>query len=763
MVTMMKRTVRHEDALGRTVRVERGGFGDAALATAYDYDGFGRLVRVAATADGRGNVSRVEYDGFGRRSATVDAAGNATRYGYDAYGNLVAVTNALGGVTVYGYDLRGNRTYEGGATYPVRREYDVFGNVTSMATYRDEASGAGDVTRWAYDAATGAMTNKTYADGRGPSYEYDANGRLARRTWARGVETAYSYDGWGNLTNTAYSDGTPAVALSYDAMGRQVAAHDAAGVAIFAYDTFGANTNETVTGVAGSNIIERLYDAFGRDAGYALNGVRQSTLAYDPATGRLLTMLAAGCTNAFRWSYHPGSDLKHTLLYPNGALVTWEYEPHRDLITLVSNDVYSTFHYTYDDAGRRMSKNDEHYTYNIRGELILATNVVTGAEFVYRYDDIGNRLWFREFGTNCTYVANEQNQYTNIVRGGVFELSAFDLDGNQTNIVTSTGEWAVEYNGENRPVRWYHASDGTTVRMAYDRRGRRVLKNDETFVYDNYLNVSETIWDPTEPVATRPLVWTRGGNVAYYTHDGNKNVSEVVGSFDLKAHYDYTAFGGMFQGVGPLSVSNLWRVSSEYVDDDAMMTYYNFRHYSPDSGHWITRDPALETAAYSQMSVFNLLGSIEAHSQNPVGTPYYSLGQDYSYLDNRHQNVDFLGLVGRYDPPPTWKEIPFPPCCPSQRLDCYTYCVRRYVNYSKSLCDLNFVVVSRCRCLCRWDLVFSARSGFPGYTRNVDCTYGNSMGKTHTIGYYGVPTWFMCPSTSSWGVRENEGIVCPRL
>ena len=29
-------------------------------------------------------------------------------------------------------------------------------------------------------------------------------------------------------------------------------------------------------------------------AGYALNGVRQSTLAYDPATGRLATMLANG-------------------------------------------------------------------------------------------------------------------------------------------------------------------------------------------------------------------------------------------------------------------------------------------------------------------------------------------------------------------------------------------------------------------------------------------------------------------------------------
>ena len=113
----------------------------------------------------------------------------------------------------------------------------------------------------------------------------------------------------------------------------------------------------------------------------------------------------------------------------------------------------------YDDAaGRRISKNDERYEYNARGELVLATNVSTGAEFAYCYDDIGNRQWSCEFGTNCVYVANELNQYTNIVRGGVAERSSFDLDGNQTNVVTATGEWSVEYNGENRPVLWRRKS-----------------------------------------------------------------------------------------------------------------------------------------------------------------------------------------------------------------------------------------------------------------------------------------------------------------
>ena len=81
------------------------------------------------------------------------------------------------------------------------------------------------------------------------------------RTWARGVDTTYTYDAWGNLVATAYSDNTPTVTFAYDAMGRQVCAVDAAGVTIFAYDSFGSLTNETVVGVAGTNTIERFYDS----------------------------------------------------------------------------------------------------------------------------------------------------------------------------------------------------------------------------------------------------------------------------------------------------------------------------------------------------------------------------------------------------------------------------------------------------------------------------------------------------------------------
>ena len=81
--------------------------------------------------------------------------------------------------------------------------------------------------------------------------------------------------------------------------------------------------------------------------------------------------------------------------------------------------------------------------------------------------------------------------------------------------------------------------------MSFDRMGRRVTKNDQRFVYNGYLQIANFrsttttsdynyfIWDPTEPVATRPLAWQRGTSVAYYTHDGNKNVSEVIASNNL--------------------------------------------------------------------------------------------------------------------------------------------------------------------------------------------------------------------------------------
>ena len=106
------------------------------------------------------------------------------------------------------------------------------------------------------------------------------------------------------------------------------------------------------------------------------------------------------------------------------------------------------------------------------------------------------------------------------------------------------------------------------------------------------------VWDPTESAATRPLVWFRGGDAAYYTHDGNKNVSEVV-AYDgtLAAHDGYAPFGAVTVRTGALASANPFRFSSEYADDELNLVYYNYRHYDPMVGRWYTRDLVFELGA----------------------------------------------------------------------------------------------------------------------------------------------------------------------
>jgi RHS repeat-associated protein len=187
--------------------------------------------------------------------------------------------------------------------------------------------------------------------------------------------------------------------------------------------------------------------------------------------------------------------------------------------------------------------------------------------------------------TNQVYIAQSPESF------------AYDDDGNQTLITTKTGLWRVTYNGENRPILWVRDSDNTTIVMSYDHKGRRREKNDQRFFYDAYLQVADNggnvyTWDCTEPVATRPLAWHRGNSSDFYTHDGNKNVSEVIAAVGaFAAHYEYAPFGAVTTQFGALVVANPWRFSGEYADDDTATVYYNYRHYDPVTGRWLNDDP----------------------------------------------------------------------------------------------------------------------------------------------------------------------------
>ena len=165
----------------------------------------------------------------------------------------------------------------------------------------------------------------------------------------------------------------------------------------------------------------------------------------------------------------------------------------------------------------------------------------------------------------------------------------------------------------------------TVLAMTYDRNGRRIeyveaisnlvfntcaTNSHLRFVYDGYLclqrlnaaasNVVTDLfeWDPTELVATRPLYWQRreaSGNYSlFYTHDGNKNVSDVVfyqRARGIDAHYEYAPFGAITAASKNAEVTvlnfieyNPFRFSSEYYDATLYLLYFNNRHYLGKDG-----------------------------------------------------------------------------------------------------------------------------------------------------------------------------------
>ncbi|NCC61479.1 MAG: hypothetical protein EOM12_11170, partial [Verrucomicrobiae bacterium] len=342
--------------------------------------------------------------------------------------------------------------------------------MTAMKTWRDTNS-APDITRWQYDEATGLLTNKLYADNNGTAYTYDEDGRLVSRTWARGISTAYTYDLAGNLTNINYSDGiTLSVSFTYGRTGNQKSITDALGTRTFSY-------NSAMQMIADSNaygVVQYTMDGYGRPASVAYGDDYAVAYEYDEF-GRFIAVTST-LAGTFAYSYVSNAELIDSISNGDFA-VTYTYEANRNLKTAVQNNhgatLISEYAYTYDPVGRRTlveNRGDAFlrvtnafnlYDYNTRSELIDAARYlgdnpsdtsqpVTNETFSYAYDTIGNRLQASLGTTQTDYIANELNQYTNILRMGAPSWSpTYDPDGNLTNDSKNIYTW----NAENRLVK----------------------------------------------------------------------------------------------------------------------------------------------------------------------------------------------------------------------------------------------------------------------------------------------------------------------
>ena len=630
-----------------------------------------------AYTDSRGNTTTEVYDTALRLLSVTDAAENSTSYAYgQPLDHPTCITDAMGKTACYAYDARGRKEAEWGtAIQPAVFSYNDADQITGLTTFRGSSEAIttdprertdGDMTAWNYNAATGLPTRKTYADNTHKDISYDTLNRISTFTNGRGNVMTRSYDALtGLLTGETYGEGTPSITATYNHLGQLTGITDASGTRSFTYNQYGEVEGESTLGLVESSLAA-VKDAYGRASGYSLQygggTVLQTGWGYDSA-GRPSTVSLNAVATPFTYGYNAANGLLETLNYPNTLKRWYTLEEKRDLVVKMdylrpgSQNYPAKVDYTYDSLGRPATKKDyfntptpdlvHTYTYNDRSEVI-ADALSRGGTYTFAYDNGGNRTNSLKASGQRSYTSNMLNQYSSICDDdGTTVFMLYDEDGNQTAILTSSGEWMVSYNALNQATTFTQGSK--RIECVYDYLNRRVEKtvydgdtlvSRKRFIYLGYLQVAELdatnetetaapilrktyLWDPVESVATRILamsVFDEAGvyqEDLYYTHDLLKNTTALFGiQGGRRALYEYGPYGDIIKMEGNAAEINPFRFSSEYLDDDLGLVYYNYRYYNVVDGRWINRDPMAENAG------FNL---------------YYFVGNGLS--------IDYLGLV----------------------------------------------------------------------------------------------------------------------
>jgi RHS repeat-associated protein len=118
------------------------------------------------------------------------------------------------------------------------------------------------------------------------------------------------------------------------------------------------------------------------------------------------------------------------------------------------------------------------------------------------------------------------------------------------------------------------------------------------------------------------LVWASVGTASYTpAYDGNGN---IIAWIDLTtgtkiADNDYDAFGKSISisGANPVPFG----FSTKYLDSETSLNYYGIRHYSPNSGRWINRDPIEERGG---VNLYGMVGNTPVCKWDYLGLNYLS-------------------------------------------------------------------------------------------------------------------------------------------
>jgi len=304
--------------------------------------------------DGKGNVSVVEYDGFGRmvKMRYPNATGGGTsatdyeQYTYNAGGLVTQYRQRSGDTVNYTYDALNRITLaDASAANDIGYTYDNLGRVLT-------AFGGGQTLTMTYDAL-GRQRTQT-----GPlgtvSSDFDLANRRTKLTWPDGFHVNYDYNTTGDLM-AIRENSAPDWTLAqwrYDALGRKDAMWHATGVATYwNFDWAGrlSQLSQDLPGTADDLTLGFSYNPAGQ---IVSRSVSNAAYNYTPAAGTVsyanngrnqVTSVGGSAvtydtkqniTGAPMGTYAYDSLNRMTSSTVSGAATTYSYDPAGRMFTM---------------------------------------------------------------------------------------------------------------------------------------------------------------------------------------------------------------------------------------------------------------------------------------------------------------------------------------------------------------------------------------------------------------------------------------------
>lgn len=539
----------------------------------------------------------------------TDNAGRTVSYGYNSNGQLTSVTDVNGGVTKYGWASCTSTltcTELNTITDPLGRVTKIaYKATTGIVTQQTQPNGG--VWKYTYTVSSSGAVTKTVVtdpDGHESATSLGSNGYTSSNTTGYGTSAA-------ETTTATYETGTGLVKSTTDPLGRTTThTYDALGdpLTVTALSGTPQAATTTYTYESAYHRLASVTDPLGHQTTFSYNDKAHTETITDPlGHGAVITYNDHGQVVSSRdalggvtyYSYFDG-DLVATA-DPLGNVSSTYYDPIGRPLEVTDPDG-NTSSYSYDPAGNKLTSTDPlgsttTFGYAADGELTSVTDA-SGSTTRYTYDGIGDVL-------TATDPLGETATWTYDADGN--DLTATDRNGNVT-------DYTYDALGRQTTAAYGVTSSATydTVTTAYDQASRptKIVDNGTrtySYTYDDLNDITQY----SSPQGSISYTYNNGGqrtgmtvsgqSATSYTYDADGDLTKLVQGSATTA-YTYNAGGELTQTTLPNGVTqtNTYDTAADLTgtSDASSGTSIGSAQYTYDAdGRILTATGSLATVA----------------------------------------------------------------------------------------------------------------------------------------------------------------------